>query len=172
MWGPARHLPSFAVRNSGEIGDRRHARGSDRRARRRREIGRRDKAVAHAASAAGVWTLTPAGPEAGAGEATPSPSSSPAPASVGSAPPHHRTRRWRRGIGLRERRGDPAPDAPFLDPVVQQHPEDDQDTAGDEAELQRRHAVMMPVSAICSASEMSTATTRETPGSGIVMPMS
>ena len=77
----------------------------------------------------------------------------------------------------------PAPHAALLQPVVDEDPGHEQGTGGNEAQLQRGHALVyrlgypldshaVPVAASSSASAMSTATTREIPGSGIVMPIS
>src|SRR5208282_5083138 len=64
----------------------------------------------------------------------------------------------------------------FLQPVVGEHTDDKHDAGNDQAEKQRVHrdpaaACRGRLSASSSASAMSTATTRDTPGSGIVMPI-
>jgi hypothetical protein len=78
---------------------------------------------------------------------------------------------------LPKRRVDPAARSPLLRPIVENDNGDQRDAGGEKAEEQRVHihagrAYCGTVSASSSASAMSTATTRETPGSAIVMPIS
>ncbi len=78
---------------------------------------------------------------------------------------------------LPKRRVDPAARSPLLRPVVENDNGDQRDAGGEKAEEQRVHihagrAYCGTVSASSSASAISTATTRETPGSAIVMPIS
>ncbi len=78
---------------------------------------------------------------------------------------------------LPKRRLDAAARPPLLRPVVEDDDGDQRDAGGEKAEEQRVHihagrAYCGTVSANSSASAMSTATTRDTPGSAIVIPIS
>ncbi len=72
---------------------------------------------------------------------------------------------------------EPPSRAPFLQPVVCDDADDEHDTGDEQPEKKRIHRDAVAtcrgsVSASSSASAMSTATTRDTPGSGMVMPTS
>src|SRR5207237_7192914 len=76
-----------------------------------------------------------------------------------------------------ERRAEPPPRAPFLQPVVPDDADNEYDTGDEQADKKRIHrdtaaTCRGSVSASSNASAMSTATTRDTPGSGMVMPTS